>query len=143
ADTFPPDDLRDFEPIGQRKPRAAVVARRAAPPPRPPNVILIVLESVATRWTSFGGLFDSTPALVAESSRGLVADNFYAHIGRSSNSLASILLSVYPKLGFRDFTEEYPRVERTSLATVFHDRGYRTAFMTPSDMGGGVAGIPA
>jgi len=42
-----------------------------------------------------------------------VLDNFYAHIGRSSNSLGSILLSAYPKLNFRDLTEEYPRLPGT------------------------------
>jgi phosphoglycerol transferase MdoB-like AlkP superfamily enzyme len=146
ADTFPAGDLTDFEPIGQRTPRAAAPAaqrpgrapRRAPPPktagPRPLNVLVIVLESVAERWTSFGGIFDTTPNLVKEAGHGLMVDHFYAHVGRSSNSLAALLLSVYPKLNFRDFTEEYPRVERTSLATVFHERGYRTAFMTPSDM---------
>ena len=148
VDTFSPDQLRDFEPIGQRTKPTIVIGRRAGRPPRPPrppNVILIVLESVAERWTSFGGLYDTTPNLLAEASHGLVFQNVYAHIGRSSNSLASLLLSVYPKLGFRDFTEEYPRVERTSLATLFHDHGYRTAFMTPSDMGwaGWQAFLPA
>ena len=64
----------------------------------------------------------------------MVFDNFYAHIGRSSNSLGSILLSTYPKLDFSDLTEEYPRLPGTSLASVFHDRGYRTAFVTPSDL---------
>ena len=66
--------------------------------------------------------------------RALVADNFYAHIGRSSNSLVAILLSAYPKLGFRDVTEEYPPLPGTSLASVFQGRGYRTAFVTPSDL---------
>jgi len=143
ADTFPAGDLTDFEPIGQRTPQAAqrvtprsgrAVSSARVARTRPPNVLLLVLESVAARWTSFGGIYDTTPTLVTEAGRGLVVDYFYAHVGRSSNSLAALLLSVYPKLNFRDFTEEYPRVERTSLATVFHERGYRTAFLTPSDM---------
>jgi arylsulfatase A-like enzyme len=148
SEHFAPGDLADFEAVGQRRPLPAALpavrrgaaatrsARRAASErsARPPNVILIVLESVALRWTSFGGRYDTTPTLKAEASQAMVFDNIYAHIGRSSNSLASILLSVYPKLNFRDFTEEYPLVERTSLATVFRDRGYRTAFMTSSDL---------
>jgi hypothetical protein len=75
---------------------------------------------------------DTTLALVAESAHGLVFDNFYAHIGRSSNSLVAILLSIYPKLDFRDIT--------TSIGTCPARRcdrsedGYRTAFITPSDM---------
>ncbi len=96
---------------------------------------MIVLESVAARWTSLnGGPYTTTPTLAAESKQGLVFENFYAHIGRSSNSLAAILLSAYPKLGFRELTEEYPKLPGTSLAALFRDRAYRTAFVTPSDL---------
>jgi arylsulfatase A-like enzyme len=150
SERFTPEDLSDFEPVGQRRPLpvAPVRVRRrgTAATTRPaglrsanrdskgPNVIVIVLESVALRWTSFGGRYDTTPTLKAESAHAMVFDNIYAHVGRSSNSLASILLSVYPKLNFRDFTEEYPLVQRTSLAAVFRERGYRTGFMTSSDL---------
>ena len=86
-------------------------------PRRPPNVVLVVLESVAARWTSlYGSRYETTPTLLAEAGRGLVFDNFYAHIGRSSNSLAAMLLSAYPKLGFRDMTDEYPDLPGTSVA---------------------------
>jgi lipoteichoic acid synthase len=140
SDQFVAEDLADFEPIGQRTEPLRIApprSRRAAAsrqPRRPPNVILLVLESVALRWTTFGGRYDTTPTLKAEAAQATVFDNVYAHVGRSSNSLAAILLSVYPRLDFRDFTEEYPRVQRTSLASVFRDRGYRTAFLTPSDL---------
>jgi arylsulfatase A-like enzyme len=137
TDQFAAADLSDFDPIGQRAaavPQASRIGRPAAAP-RPPNVIVIVLESVAARWAGLnGGPYDSTPVLRAESAHALVADNFYAHIGRSSNALVAILLSVYPKLGFRDVTEEYPHLAGTSLASLFRDRGYRTAFVTPSDL---------
>jgi len=149
TESFPAEYLADFERIGQRKelasvlplgrpfasrlrdrsPRTGVVAST-----RGANVMLIVLESVAKRWTSFGGSYDTTPTLKAEAAHALVFDNVYAHVGRSSNSLAAILLSLYPRLDFKDFTEEYPLVQRTSLASVFRERGYRTAFMTPSDL---------
>jgi arylsulfatase A-like enzyme len=127
TDRFPADLLKDFDPIrGNRTMRAG----------RPPNVIVIVLESVAARWTSLnGGPYDSTPVLARESARALVVQNFYAHVGRSSNSLAAMFVSAYPKLGFRDITEEYPDLPGTSLASLFRDRGYRTAFVTPSDLG--------
>ena len=145
TDTFDPAYLTDFEPIGRRPaapvaaPVRALAVRRGGgvvtASRRPPNVILLVLESVAARWTSVsGGLYDTTPTIKAESAHGLLADNFYAHVGRSSNALAAILLSAYPKLDFRDFTEEYPHAVRTSLAEVFRRGGYRTAFLTSSDL---------
>ena len=119
-------------------------AAGAAAARRPPNVILVVLESVAARWASLnGGLYDSTPILAAESARGLVFDNFYAHIGRSSNSLVAMLLSAYPKLDFHDVTEQYPRLAGTSLGTVFRDRGYRTGVRHAERFElGGVGDVP-
>jgi phosphoglycerol transferase MdoB-like AlkP superfamily enzyme len=144
AETFPAEDLTDFAPLGLRQTPPLTLTLRRAPattktrtPParRPPNVILLVLESVAARWTGVsGGHYDTTPTLKSELAHSLEGGSFYAHVGRSSNALASMLLSVYPRLDFRDFTEEYPLVARTSLASVFRDRGYRTSFITPSDM---------
>ncbi len=144
SDRFGADDLADFAPAGLRTPTSTSdVVRRisrwragsGAAARRPPNVIVVVLESVGARWTSLNGdAYDTTPTLKAESAHAVVFDNFYAHIGRSSNSLAAILLSILPKLDFRDLTEEYPRLPGTSMAAVFRDRGYHTAFMTPSDL---------
>lgn len=136
-------DLADFEPIRVRPAPVQAALRRAsaaldarvAAARRPPNVIVVVLESVAARWTGLnGGPYDTTPTLNAESARSIVFDRAYAHIGRSSNSLVAMLLSTYPKLDFREITEQFPNLPGTSLATVFRDHGYRTAFMTPSDM---------
>ena len=140
-DEFSDADLTDFEPFGLRPvaPRPDIRRASARPrgprvvPRRSPNVVLVVLESVAARWTSLNGnRYETTPTLLAEAGRGVVFDNFYAHIGRSSNSLAAMLLSAYPKLGFRDMTDEYPDLPGTSVASLFHDNGYRTRFVTPS-----------
>ena len=147
AGTFTPGDLADFDPPIVRQAQTASLASkvirrataaldvRAIAARRPPNVVLIVLESVAARWTSLHNpLYATTPTLQAESARSAVADNFYAHIGRSSNSMVAMLLSTYPKLDFRELTEQYPDFPGTSLATLFRSRGYRTTFVTPSDM---------
>ncbi len=147
AGTFTPGDLADFDPPNMWQARTAsppsrVIRRatatldvRASAARRPPNVVLIVLESVAARWTSLHNpLYATTPTLQAESARSAVADNFYAHIGRSSNSMVAMLLSAYPKLDFRELTVQYPDFPGTSLATMFRSRGYRTTFVTPSDM---------
>lgn len=140
-----PGDMADFAPLGTstaapqvRLSQARLTTRRpgrAVAPPRQPNVILIVLEAVAARWTGLGGhQYETTPRLAAEARHALVFDSFYAHIGRSSNSLGSILLSTYPKLDFQDLTVEYPDLGGTSLARLFRDRGYATSFVTPSDL---------
>jgi phosphoglycerol transferase MdoB-like AlkP superfamily enzyme len=147
AAEFAPDDLSDFDPPAARREKAAslpsrVIRRataaldvRAAAARRPPNVILVVLESVAARWTSLHNpLYDTTPTLRTEAARSAVVDNFYAHIGRSSNSLVAMLLSAYPKLDFRELTAQYPAMPGTALPAMFKSRGYRTAFVTPSDL---------
>ena len=139
AEPFLDSDLTDFDPLGVRPPLARPTPRRASAavkgrPERPPNVIVIVLESVAARWTSLNGTYDTTPRLEAESAHAVVFDNAYAHIGRSSNSLAAMLLSVYPNLDFREATEEPTGLTSTSLASLFRSKGYRTAFFTPSNL---------
>jgi arylsulfatase A-like enzyme len=144
AGGFGEADLTDFVPPAPRTAGPATRAVRFAPatlrgrrraPATPPNVIVVVLEAVAARWTSLGNArYDTTPTLTAEAAHALVFDNFYAHIGRSSNSLAAMLLSTYPKLDFQDVTAEYPALGGTSLAAQFRSRGYRTSFVTPSDL---------
>ncbi len=147
AEAFAPDDLADFDPpLAKRAQRASFGSRvirrataaldvRAAAARRPPNVILIVLESVAARWTSLHNpIYATTPTLKAEAARSAVVDNFYAHIGRSSNSMVAMMMSAYPKLDFRELTEQYPELPGTSLASMFKSRGYSTVFVTPSDM---------
>src|SRR5262249_53016125 len=114
-DQFSADDLADFDPIGTNKILPVVIRRageainaRVRAARRPPNVILVVLESVAARWTGVnGGPYDTTPTLRAESAQGAVFENAYADVGRSSNSLVSILLSAYPKLDFRGVHERF------------------------------------
>jgi lipoteichoic acid synthase len=143
-DWFPPDDLSDFEPESVRRGSlSSTVLRRASEAlgvrasaaRRPPNVILVVLESVAARWTSLHNpTYETTPTLNVESARSHVFDSFYAHIGRSSNSLVAMLLSSYPKLDFRELTAQYPDFPGTSLPEMFRSRGYRTAFITSSDL---------
>ena len=99
-------------------------------------MILIVLESVAARWTGLnGGPYDTTPTLKAEvgARRSCSTTSTRTSAAARTRSVA-ILLSTYPKLDFRDLTEEYPQLPGTSLASLFRDRGYRTAFVTPSDL---------
>jgi arylsulfatase A-like enzyme len=128
-DRFSETDLEDFQPP---------VTRGSPGPPASSgrfNVIVLVLESVAARWTSLDRTpYETTPTLKSEASHAIVFDHAYAHVGRSSNALVAMLLSAYPKLDFRDVTAEYPGMSGTSLAALLQDAGYRTAFITSSDM---------
>jgi len=100
------------------------------------NVIVLVLESVSARWVElYGGPYHATPNLAEEARNALVLSNFYSPAGRSSDALASLLLSVQPRMSWRDVTSDYPQLPGTSLAELLKDRGYRTSFVTSSDLG--------
>jgi arylsulfatase A-like enzyme len=99
------------------------------------NVILLVLESVSARWLElYGSPYTATPNLTQEARHALVFNDFYSPAGRSSDALASILLSVQPRMSWRDVTTDFPQLPGTSLADVLKERGYRTAFVTSSDL---------
>jgi arylsulfatase A-like enzyme len=97
---------------------------------RPRNVIVFVLESVGTRYLSlYGSPYKTTPSLEAEARHALVFENFYCHVGMTANSLASISLSLWPYMTWREYTQDYPELPGKMLASVFKQRGYRTAFV--------------
>ena len=141
AGSFRAEDLADFEPLRQALMRGPLSQARGGTrlvaARRPPNVILIVLESVAARWTSLNhGLVRLDAEAQRPSRRAvLVFDNFYAHIGRSSNSLG---VDPAVDLSRSSISATSPSSIRgcraPRIASVFHDRGYRTAFITPSDL---------
>lgn len=111
-----------------------------APPParhgRMRNVILLVMESVSARSLElYGSPYRATPNLLEEARHALVFANFYSPAGRSSDALAALLLSVQPRMSWRDVTGDFPQLPGASLAEVLKERGYRTGFLTSSDLG--------
>ena len=128
---FTPDDQRDFDlPVARPRP-----SRRPLPGPPPRNVILLVLETTGTRYLGlYGSKYDTTPNLVRESRHALVYDDFYCHVGLTSNSMAAITLSLFPYMTWREYTVEYPRLPGKTLAQVFKERGLRTAFIHNGDL---------
>ncbi len=140
-------DLDDFSTVAERgvetaPTKSALVKKVTFGLPLPArhghtkNVILLVMESVAARWVEpYGGPYRVTPNLAEEARHALVLSSFYSPAGRSSDALAALLLSVQPRMSWRDVTTDYPQLPGTSLAELLRDRGYRTAFATSSDLG--------
>jgi len=140
-------DLDDFLTVAERAiepvaPKSALVKKISFGAPSPArhgktkNVIVLVLESVSARWVDlYGGPYKVTPNLAEEARHSLVLSNFYSPAGRSSDALASLLLSVQPRMSWRDVTSDYPQLPGTSLAEMLKERGYRTSFVTSSDLG--------
>ena len=61
----------------------------------PKNVIVVVLESVGTRYMSlYGSKYDTTPLLQKEAAHALVFDNFYAHVPYTFCSFMALNFSI-------------------------------------------------
>lgn len=128
---YPPEDLLDFRLVGERSDETA--GARFLRPPR--NVILLVLESTATRYLSlYGSRYPTTPQLQREARHALVFDDFYCHFGLTSHSLAAITLSIYPGMTWREYTVDEPDLPGTTMAQILASRGYRTAFLHSGDL---------
>lgn len=128
---FHPDDLDDFRPAALR-PAASVPTVGIARGPR--NVILIVLESVATRYMSvYGCRWPTTPTLQAEARNSLVFDSVYCPATNSGQSLVALILSLYAPMSWREWVWHHPDMPGHAISDVLHQRGYRTAFISSTD----------
>jgi hypothetical protein len=130
-ESFPPGDQDDFLMVSER-------SGGASPTPTlrrgPKNVIVYVLESVATQQLSlYGSKFKTTPRLEAEAGNCLIFDNFYTHFTNSANAVAAILLSTYPPLTWREYTVERPDLPGVTVANIVKPLGYRTAWISAGD----------
>lgn len=132
---FPSDFTREFRSFGAR----AVLPSSRFPPPqgvaRPRNVIIVVLESVGTKYLGlYGATEDITPNLTAESANALVFENIYAHASFSYASFRPINFSVYPGLPWHYALLQDARPLPKTLASVMRDRGARTGYFTSGDL---------
>jgi arylsulfatase A-like enzyme len=121
-------DVNDFAIAAERDDKGDPTAHLGR---GPSNVIVICLESVATRYLSlYGSEYPTTPNLAAESQHALVFNNFYSHVTNSGNSLFPMLLAIYPPLSWREAALSRPDYAATSIANVLRERAYRTAFIS-------------
>ena len=102
--------------------------------PRIKNVILYVLESVPAEYVAgYGGNYKATPNLQSYLPESLVFTDFYAHTPNSTNSLFSLLGSVYPLMSYRTIILEHPDIKLPTLSSELKQRNYKTAFFQASD----------
>ncbi len=95
---YPREYQHEFRPRGWREATAGREYLKAAAHGAPPkNVIVIVLESVGTKYLSlYGSSYDTTPTLVEEAAHALVFENFYAHVQYTFCSFMALTFSIYP-----------------------------------------------
>jgi len=130
---FPPRYLADFRPYKERgEPPGSYFEVPASRRPR--NVIVVVMESVGTKYmTLYGSPFQSTPNLATESSNALVFDNFYAQASYTYLSFRALNFSMYPGLPW-----SYPpwsgRKLPPSLGALLRRRGFNTVYLHSGDL---------
>lgn len=130
---FPADYVEDFRTIGARG--GTTNLSQAPDAARPKNVILIVLESVGTKYLGlYGSAVDAMPSLNAEAQHALVFDNIYAHASFTYCSFRTINFSVYPGLPWHYALLPNERPAPAPLAATLRARGYRTAYINNGDL---------
>ena len=132
---FPPSDMTDFRPCADRRGTPAVGFFKAPTrTKRPRNAIVIVLESVGTKYMSlYGSPYDTTPNLDAESANAMVFDNFYAHASYTYYSFRAINFSIYPGLPW-SYAPWAGRALPPSFASLMRARGAQTVYLHNGDL---------
>ena len=129
---FPPefqDELRVFADR-HAQPRAPFQTTVA----RPKNVIVVVLESVGTKYLSlYGSPYATTPKLAEEAKHALVFDHFYAHAPYTFCTFMAVNFSIYPGLPWL-YAPGGGKPLPPTFASVLQPRGWRTGYFHNGDM---------
>ena len=137
---FLPEDQDELQTFGKRAVPSHPGFQPPGNAPRPRNVIVVVLESVATKYMSlYGSRYATTPNLLAESRHALLFDNVYAH---APYTLCTFMAVNYldlprPAVGLcpaPGFALDGPRRLPPTFASVLQQRGWRTAYLHNGDM---------
>ena len=133
---FPPEDQDELQPFGNR----GAALRTGFQPPanvaRPRNVIVVVLESVGTKYLSlYGSRYATTPHLLEESRHALLFDNVNAHAPYTYCTFMAVNFSIYPGVpwcyapgGLWPDGDEPDHLPPT-FASVLQKRGWRTVYL--------------
>ena len=131
---FLPEDQDELRPFGQR---GAGPRTGFQPPPnvaRPRNVIVVILESVGTKYLSlYGSRYATTPHLLEESKHALLFDNVNAHAPYTFCTFMAVNFSIYPGLPWCYAPGGHPQLPPT-FASVLQARGWRTAYLHNGDL---------
>jgi arylsulfatase A-like enzyme len=135
---YPRHYLDEFQTRSMRQASApSTWGGNAVVPPK--NVIVIVLESVGTRYLSlYGSPYNTTSKLREEAAHALVFENFYAHAPYTFCSFMTLNFSIYPGMPWSyapgDFSRDGPRPLPQTLASILKQRGARTAYLNNGDL---------
>ena len=132
---FPPGDMEEFRTIGARGLTSDSHFQLPPGAARPKNVIIVVLESVGTKYFRlYGSPLEVTPSLDREAQHALVFDNIYAHASFTYCSFRTLNFSVYPGLPWHYVLLGDARKAPATLAAAMHARGARTAYINNGNL---------
>ena len=142
ATAFAASEADDFRRADAPRGKASDT-RSAHSGSRRPNVVLIVLESVGTRYLGiYGSALDTAPSLQGEQQSLLVFDNYYAPVGWTAYSLLSLTMAQRPPMErYNEVSFKAASLRGASVAEVLAAAGYRTAFMAAGDPDWASAGL--
>jgi len=119
--------FEDFRPAGALAPRPIA---ETAPGRRPLSVLMVVMESVGTRYLEvYGAQYRDTPNMVRLAQRGVRFDRFYAARPATSSAMAALFCSIFPNMGWESISHETRDTAIPGIAQALAARGYRTAFI--------------
>ena len=134
-DDFPPEYMNELRTFGARGLSTLRHFEVPAGIERPRNVVIVVLESVGTKYLQlYGHAEEVTPHLTAAAKNALVFDNIYAHASFTYASFRPINFSVYPGLPWHYALIGDSRPVPGTLATALAPRGFRGAYFTSGDL---------
>ena len=126
----------DFASSSKNK-RIAHVSTNAPTDPRIKNVVILVLESASASYFShYGTIGDTiTPNLRKYQEESVTFSNIYAASPNSTNTLFSLLGSVYPLVskGDSNIIADSPEFPWPTLSSVLSEQGYKTGFFCSTD----------
>ncbi|MDQ6939355.1 MAG: sulfatase-like hydrolase/transferase [Verrucomicrobiota bacterium] len=126
---FPPEYVDEFRNFGARGLTSSSFFELPAGMTRPKNVIIIVLESIGTKY-----LQEAMPRFEAEAQNALVFDNIYAHASFTYCSFRTLNFSIYPGLPWHYAALGDARALPGTLAAKMRARGARTAYINNGNL---------
>ena len=137
---FAPGDQDELQPFGNRGPAPRTGFQPPAGAARPRNVIVVILESVGTKYLSlYGSPYDTTPHLLAESRHALLFDGVHAHAPYTFCTFMAVNFSIYPGLPWCyapgvHAPDGGPQLLPPTFASMLQRQGWRTAYLHNGDM---------
>ncbi len=143
---FLPGDQDELRVFGKRGPAPRGWFESQGQVARPRNVIVVILESVGTKYLNlYGSPYATVPHLLEESRHALVWENFYAHAPYTFCTFMAVNFSIYPGLPWcyapGGLAPDGKRGLPPTFASVLQQRGWRTAYLHNGDMDWGGAKV--